>query len=102
MARRSNKENHSPPPSKLLSRRRKLSSKKSEANENAEEAVKAKQIKKQLQAARAKKRTSVKKAGAIVERANDSKEVRELKGELSTVCLLSQCLIPTSSPGPPS
>lgn len=78
------KEN-SPITSTLPSRHRKFSSRKAEANNNVREAAKAKQLKKQLQAARAKKRASVKQAGAIVERAGDSKEVRDLKGKLLTV-----------------
>lgn len=33
----------------------------------------------------------MKEAGAAAERAGDSNEVRELKGELSIVCLPPQC-----------
>jgi hypothetical protein len=51
MVSHSNKENYPPTTSKLLSRQRKLSTKKSEAHKNTQEAAKAKQVKKQLQVA---------------------------------------------------
>jgi hypothetical protein len=81
----SNKENCPPTTSKLLCRQQKLSTKKSEAHKNVQEAAKAKQVKKQLQVAQAKKRALVKKASVIIECAGDSKEVCKLKGKLLIV-----------------
>ncbi|KAF9455330.1 hypothetical protein BDZ94DRAFT_1303116 [Collybia nuda] len=82
MACHSNKENHPLITSRLPPCQRKLSTKKSKANKNAQEAATGKQLKKQLQTARAKKQALAKKASAIVERTGDSKEVHDLKARV--------------------
>lgn len=85
MASHFNKENHSPTAPNLLPRERKLSAKQAAANKNAQEVANQKKLKKQLQAARIKKRALAKKASAIVEHTGDSKQIRELKGKVSTL-----------------
>lgn len=89
MVHSSNKENIPPlPPPKKSSRTRRNSQKLSEATDDAAAALKAKLAKKSRSHLRARKRADARSAREIVERIEDSEEVRQLKGFLFTCMIL--------------